>query len=107
MEFFSWQTLGSLAGAALAVVLITNVVKMATDFQARWVAVVAALLVQMLVWWFASDKSIEALVLAIINSLVVYAAATGGNEITAGLSQTRISRSMMPEEQFWSSWWQR
>ena len=49
MELLTWQTLATLAGAAGATWLITNVIRYVTGYDARWLGLAVALVIQALV----------------------------------------------------------
>lgn len=103
LDFFTWQYLGTMAGATLATVLLCNVLHVAFGWRPQWLGLLIACLIQMAVWWFVSDRSISSLVLALINGGVVYLAAVGGNQIAA--SRQPEARAAGDRPAFWSSWW--
>lgn len=102
-EFFSWQTLGTVAGATLATVLVVNALRAAFNWSPQWLGLLVAALLQAAVWWFASDQSAQALVMALINAVVVYLAAIGGNQLVA-TRQPRDVRAAGPDKRFWRPW---
>lgn len=101
-DFFTWQLLASYAGAVLFVWIATNVTRHVTGYDARWVALAWACVVQLLVWLFVMGRSVDALALALVNVLVVYAGATGTASI-AGSTQPITTRSATTS--FWARWW--
>lgn len=103
-EFFSWQTLGTVAGATLATVLVVNALKAAFNWSPRWLGLLVAGILQAAVWWFASDQSVQALVMALINAFVVYLAAIGGNQIVSS-QRPRDVRAAAGQREFWAPWW--
>ena len=107
MELFTWEVLGSLAGATVATVLIVNAVKAATGWSPRWLALAVALVIQLALWTVITDRSWPALLLAIVNAFVVYAAATGGNQIVGALRAPQATSRAAAEQPagFWSPWW--
>ena len=102
MDLLTWQTLATLAGAAGATWLITNVIRYVTGYDARWVGLAVAFVLQMLVWFFVSDQSINAFVLAVLNSFVIYVADTGGAAI---LSAATAGPSIRSGREFTARWW--
>lgn len=108
MELFTWQALGGVAGATILTVLIVNAMRLALDWSPRWLALAVALVIQIILWTVISDRSWPAFWLAVFNSFVVYAAATGGNAIVGTVlspePETRAAQSAGARP-FWSPWW--
>lgn len=110
MQYFDLAQLATLAGATLATVLIVNVLRLAFGFSARWVALAVAAIINLAVWAFSGVLTGQAFFLAILNACVVYLAATGGNQIVAGLRhvQPTVIGADDPEPArpgFWAPWW--
>lgn len=106
-EFFTWEALGSYAGAILAVWLVTNVLRYVTNFDARWMALAVAAIIQLVVWWAVSDGSIQALVLALLNTFTVYAGAVGVSQITGKATTPDVRQVAEPRrvQRFAATWW--
>lgn len=83
MEFFDWNLLGTCAGAATAVGIITEVTK-DIPFIRKIPTLVwsyaIALIVLMAAMFFSEGFSIEAAGLALLNAAVVSLASNGGYE---------------------------
>ena len=102
IEFVTWATLAEFGVAAAVTWAVTNVIRYVLGYDARWVGVFVAIVLQALVWWFASDQSMQAFVLAMINAVLVYVASTGGAAILASVTagpQIRTGR------EFTARWW--
>ncbi len=89
-ELIGWDMLGTLAGLSLATVIITSVIVDAFGAQKRWFALVVAVVLSVLGAVFNVDLTnvenpaaawASLLLLALINSFVVYTSATGINTI--------------------------
>ena len=86
--YFTWETLATLAGATAATVVVVNVMRAAFQIDARWMALVVALCINASVWLF-TGAAINDFPLAILNSFVVYAAATGLNQVAGAMTDNR------------------
>ena len=105
-EFFTWQTLGSYAGAILAVWLLTNVTRYVLSFDARWLALAWAVVIQVAVWWAGGSLTAQALVLGVLNAFTVYAGAVGVSTITGkAIAPDTEMRAMTSSRRAWSSWY--
>lgn len=79
-EFFTWEMLGTYAGATLATALITELVKnlgVLKQVPTRLVSFVLAVLLLIAAAGFAGTLTLSAVILAIINGAVVSLAANG------------------------------
>jgi hypothetical protein len=85
-EFFSFATLGTLAGAASATVMIGNIVSLAYSHPPwpKLAALVAALLIAYFVFVATVDeRNGSEYLIAFLNGLLIFATAYGLNEATA------------------------
>lgn len=101
-SLLTWEALATYAGAAAATWLIANVIRYVTGYDARWLGLAVALVLQALVWFFTSDQSINAAVLAVLNAFVVYVADTGGAAI---LAVATAGPSIKSGREFTARWW--
>ena len=103
-DLFSLQQLGTLAGATVATILITNaIVAMQPAWPAKIVALFPAILVTVGAALLLSPITPESVALALVNSFVVYTAATGGATMLAG--RNRAVRALDAKRPFNSPWW--
>lgn len=109
MDFFTWQMLATVAGATAATVLIVDVARAAFGFSARWLALVVAAVVSLAVWVVVGDYTVNTGLLALLNTFVVYAAATGSQAVIGGIGKTPQDavRDAMPiDNANWRApWW--
>lgn len=107
-QLFTWETLATLGGLTIATAVITNVVRQVAGLNAKWVGLLVAFVLSLLVWWFAGGRQVSDLALAIVNAFLVYAAAGADlNDIINGL-QPKTSRSADNARirgVFWRPWW--
>jgi len=89
-EFFTLQALASIGGASLAVLVVTNAAyklfglnRMAVSFLASVLIVFAA------AYESGALSGIGGVVLAVVNSCLLFSTATGMQEVTAGAVQPR------------------
>lgn len=88
----------------MATILITNaIVAMQPAWPAKIVAIFPAVLVTVGAALLLAPITMESVVLALVNSFVVYTAATGGATMLAGRNQA--TRSMDAKRPFNSDWW--
>lgn len=104
-DFFTGPQLLTLAGVAAATVIVVNTVRHAFQWSPRWFALVVALVLSLTAWVFWSPRSPEAFALAIVNAFVVYAAATGGNQIAFAAFGQPVSMRAYGERGFFDPWW--
>lgn len=81
MELFTWQSLATVTGGAAAVVLLTMAAQSAIGVAPRWLALIFAVIISVLATIFTAGATVDALLLAVINAGVIYAAATGANAV--------------------------
>lgn len=81
MEFFTWNILGTLAGAMFAVAIITQIIKELPFIKAiptQVVSYVLALLILIAAQAFTEGLSASSAALAAVNAAMVSLAANGG-----------------------------
>ena len=105
----TWQYLATTTGAIAVTVLIANALRQAFGWSAPWVALSVAFVLQSGVWWFVGGGTAEAAAIAVVNTFVIYAGATGGNNIVnAALNRRgpwRHSDSAPARGSIASPWW--
>lgn len=82
-------SLGTNAGLSAAVLFITNGLRFATGWSPRWLGLVVAIVLTMLVELLTEyqiDHNPLALLVAFCNSFVVYLSAVGGNSVLATMT---------------------
>lgn len=105
VDFFTGSQLLTLAGATLATIVIVNAVRHAWGWSPRWFALVVALLVSVAAWFLWSPHTPEAFALAVLNTFVIYTAATGGNQISSELFTKPVGLRSYGERGFFDPWW--
>lgn len=106
LDLFTWEMLATVAGAALATIIVTNTIAFATGYSAKWVALVIAFLLSIAAWVFTSERTPSGFVLAVLNAFVIYASAIGANQIVSSLDAPVGVQSKTPQaRRFFSSWW--
>ena len=104
-ELFTWQSLGTLAGASIAVVLIANTVgKLWPAAPRAWVAVIAAAVISVALWWFTTGQTLQDLVLWLVNAALIFATAMGENQVAVKAKPQRTARAMNGEQAFIEPW---
>ena len=83
---FSWEQLATISGAALATMLIVQLLKLPLDkvwkIPTRIVVFVIAAVVMLLATYFTKGLSADAAILTILNAVIAALAAMGGYELT-------------------------
>ena len=88
-EYFTWASLGTLAGAVAVVVVVTNTVRTLLKIDTPWVAfVVSILLVYGLAVANHALASISGYLISFFNASLLFCSATGANQ-SAGAASTR------------------
>lgn len=95
-EFFTWGSLGTLAGATSATMVITNTLRSAIGWDAKWVGLAIAEVI-CLGAAFATGSSGSDFVIAVLNGCLVYLSAAGttaaGGAVTQGTAVRADARS--------------
>ena len=106
MDYFSMTQLATIAGATAATVLIVNVARTAFGFSAKWLALAVAVVIEALVWFFGTPTAETAFV-GLLNACVVYASATGLNQIVSGVTKPAAgARDLDAPSKNWAApWW--
>jgi hypothetical protein len=108
-DFFTWATLGTLAAASGAVVVVSNTVRRFTRLTGPVVPFVVSLLIT-----FGGGARSHALgnwsdwVLTFLNSCLLFCTATGAQETVVAGAQGQTPNTLQPQgarrTPFWSSW---
>lgn len=100
----TWEYLATTTGAVAVTILITNALRAAFGLSAAWVALAVAFATQVAVWWFVGGGTADAAGLAVFNTFVIYAAATGGNAIVNAAVRTRHTARAIRGAGFFDGW---
>lgn len=101
-EPFTWETLGTIAGATLATLLIVQLLKLPLDkvwkIPTRFVTYFIALVISLLAMIFTTGLTLQSGILAAINAVIIALAAMGAYEITFRKLQSAEDFGMMTKE---------
>lgn len=101
-EPFTWETLGTIAGATLATLLIVQLLKLPLDkvwkIPTRFVAYFIALIISLLAMVFTTGLTLQSGILAAINAVIIALAAMGAYEITFRKLKSAEDFGMMTKE---------
>lgn len=86
MDFFTWEQLVTVAGATAATVIIVDAARAAFGISPRWLALAVAALISLAAWIVTAEYTVDTGLLAVLNTFVVYMAATGSQSV---ISRTR------------------
>lgn len=105
----TWEYLATTGGAIAATVLITNMLRQAFGWNAAWLALAVAFVTQAAVWWFVSGATADAAGIALFNTFVVFAGATGGNGLVNRVLSGKpddVTRAAIEQSSpsFWRAW---
>lgn len=102
----TWEYLATTGGAIAATVLVTNMLRQAFGWSAAWLALAVAAATQLAVWWFVAGATADAFGLAVFNTFVVYAGATGSNGIVNRIlsDNSDAVRRANDAPSFWRAW---
>lgn len=101
-DFFNIETLGTFVGAVTATLIITNTLSYIFNLNNRWVGLVVATALQLLVWVATSFGQWINLAVALINAFVVYSAAFVTTHLAKG--STTLVRYADGKRKFWVAW---
>ncbi|ESZ02618.1 hypothetical protein NKH92_23385 [Mesorhizobium sp. M0871] len=118
-ELFTLATLGTLAGATGATVIVGNTIQSVANYGAKWLSLVIAELIIVAVAFFAGATDVSAYFVALLNGCLVYASAIGLNTMTSpaqplGSPSPRSANQVgLPPQDisgsrgrgFWNRWW--
>jgi hypothetical protein len=105
-QFFTWASLGTFHGSALAAVIIPNVLGKVFGFPGRARLIIAfsvALILQVVLAAFAEGDGAEKWIVAIFNGFLVAASALGVNQSTVSATEEGFEASQTPRR-FRRSW---
>jgi uncharacterized membrane protein len=87
-EYFTWASLGSLAGASAAVIVVTNAIQRARQRIYPMLPFVVSLLITFGTAWYAAQLvALPGWGLAFLNGCLLYCTATGANEVAVEVSR--------------------
>jgi hypothetical protein len=90
--FYTWGTLGTLAGASAATLLVSNVAGslLGKPTVKKWIALIAAMGISIgLLLGAANERQSYDWIVAVVNGLLIFATAIGLNEMAAGAANVR------------------
>lgn len=76
-QFFTWGTLATLAGASLAVGLLTQFLKDAIKIPTQWLSYILALVILVAANLFTGQTDIAVLAIIPLNAVIVSTSANG------------------------------
>jgi len=122
-DFFTLESLATLAGATAGTVLIANTAQMAFKFNPKWFALVVAEVITVGVA-MSTGFSVQKLLVAIVNGCIIYGAAAGTTSIGNSLrkaqpkavvvtptddralrARTPVREQSVARRGFWDDWW--
>jgi hypothetical protein len=116
-QLVTLATLGTLAGASAATVVVGNTIQSIANYNAKWVALLVAEVIVIAVTFFNGASEASAYFVALLNGCFVYVSAVGLNTMTspppspAPPAQRTIEQAGLPhrkdgfERRFWGRWW--
>lgn len=102
-QFFTVESLGTLAGATGITAIISNGIQRAFNFNPKWLALAIAEVVCMLGAAAAGAHDIPTYFVAFANGFLVYLAAAGGTSLGAHASGGGTAARAL-KRGFWSPW---
>ena len=87
-EFFTAQSVLTLAGSSAAVTLICNGLQRATGYNPKWLGLVLALIFSLVGACQSADKvDASVILIGIVNGFLIYSTSTGANEVGGAISR--------------------
>jgi len=81
-EFFTLQSILTISGASGVVLLISNSLQSALNFNPKWLALLIAQVVSFISLFIGDEIHFANVVLAILNGFLIYSTAVGANQFT-------------------------
>jgi hypothetical protein len=115
-SFFTLDSFGTVAGAAGAIIIVTNTFRKATGWNSPMVPLIFSLLLGFVIAGYLADKlhNVGDYVLAFVNSCLLFCTATGGQEVAGAATEERKPPGVGPHAKpapkpvpYFSSWFAR
>lgn len=107
-EYFTWTALGGVAAGVAAVNVVTNTVRNVFGISFPWIPLLISMII-VFVYSYTAQRvgSPEDLLLVILNGCLLYATATGTQEVIVAGGQPAISKGYRFRRLPWFSSWLR
>lgn len=111
-DFFTLASLGTLTGATGAVYIICNTIQKVFNFNPKWLALLISVLISYLgaAITVSSGDQVAKYFIALLNGFLIYATATGTNQVTGRKDDTTvhhtvIRQNIQQKRKFNTRWW--
>jgi len=111
-DFFTTASLGTLAGATGAVYVICGTLQKVFDFNPKWLALLVSVIISYVGAYLTQSMNdpVTKYFVALLNGFLIYATATGTNQITGTASgkdaqQAGFRQHLKTRRNFSTRWW--
>ena len=111
-DFFTTASLGTLAGATGAVYIICSTIQRVFNFNPKWLALVVSILISYAAAFItqSSENDISRYFIALLNGFLIYATATGTNQVFGskadeGIRKVDFKQQLRTKRHFNTTWW--
>ena len=93
-EFFTVESMLTLAGASLITLVITNSVQHAFNFNPKWFGLAIAFIVSITGVIIVGNNTVVAYIIGIFNGFLIYASSTGIMQMAGSSTESTTADSM-------------
>lgn len=106
-DFFTVDSMATLAGATLVTGIITNVLQSITKLNPKWIGLITAMIISFIGVIFSDSPEAVNYFMALINGFLIYASAVGGMQIlgTSVEQPDPTIHAGKPERRFLNKWY--
>jgi len=96
-NLYTFQSLGTLAGAAGVTFIISNVIQSVFNYNPKWLALAVAEIISFAIIIQSGSDKFSDYFIAIVNGFLIYSTAIGGNALTGKPTSSRATSSEQSE----------
>ena len=108
-EFFTAESMLTLAGASLITMVITNSVQHAFNFNPKWFGLAIAFIVSITGVILVGNYTVVTFIIGIFNGFLIYASSTGIMQMAGTSIESTTAKSMAGDpgikRKFWNKWY--
>jgi len=103
-DFFTPESMLTLAGATLIATVVTNTVQHVFNWNPKWFGLLIALIIALVGVFMTDSPKFVNYFMGVINGFLIYASSTGIMQM-AGTEPERTKGAGKPRRRFWDKWY--